>query len=75
LSAAFLAVYSFVQSYGFIASILLFGAFFNAWIAVFNLVPFGILDGFKVFQWNKLVWVVAFAASVVLTVVSYRFIF
>jgi len=44
-------------------------AWFNAWIAVFNLIPFGMFDGLKVFAWNKKVWALAFAVSAVLTVV------
>ena len=47
------------------------GAFFNGYIAVFNLIPLGILDGFKIFHWNKAVWAFAFAVSIVLTVLSY----
>lgn len=39
------------------------GARFNAWIAIFNLIPFMGLDGSKIFAWNKLVWVLAMAAS------------
>lgn len=31
-------------------------AAFNAWIALFNLLPLGMLDGSKVFGWNKVVW-------------------
>jgi len=46
-------------------------ASFNAFIAVFNLIPFGILDGFKIYSWNKLVWAVAFAASAALTIYTY----
>ncbi|MBR9676537.1 peptidase M50 [Candidatus Woesearchaeota archaeon] len=38
------------------------GLFINALLAVFNMIPFGILDGKKVFNWNKTVW-----ASVVIT--------
>jgi len=55
-------------------TILAFAAFFNAWVALFNLIPFGILDGFKVFQWNKKHWVSAFTASVILMVISYRLV-
>ena len=44
-------------------------AWFNAWIAVFNLIPFGIFDGLKVFNWNKKAWALTFSASAVLTVV------
>lgn len=47
-------------------------AYFNAWIALFNLIPFGMLDGFKIFIWDKKIWVLAFATSVTLTIVSYR---
>jgi len=43
----------------------------NALIAFFNLIPFGIMDGLKVFWWNKIVWVLAFVASVVLMFYTY----
>jgi Zn-dependent protease len=49
----------------------LLGFAINAWIAFFNLIPFGILDGFKVFSWNKAVWALAFATSLVLTAISF----
>ena len=47
------------------------GAFFNGYIAVFNLIPMGILDGFKIFNWNKTVWALAFAVSVGLAIMGY----
>ena len=53
-------------------SMLAFAAFINAWMAVFNLIPIGILDGFKVFMWNKKNWVLAFSISVILLVFSYQ---
>jgi Zn-dependent protease len=56
------------------SQMLALAAFFNAWMALFNLIPFGILDGFKVFLWNKKMWVLAFAASLALTVISYTLI-
>ncbi|MCZ7362043.1 MAG: hypothetical protein O8C58_01685 [Candidatus Methanoperedens sp.] len=43
----------------------------NGFLAAFNLLPFGILDGRKVFTWNRRVWVIVFIASVALTVLSY----
>jgi Zn-dependent protease len=73
-STVFLAVAFALPQNTAIAFTFAVGAAFNAWIAVFNLIPFGILDGFKVFLWNKEVWVLAFAASLVLTVISYTLI-
>jgi len=46
--------------------IVVFSAFFNAFIAVLNLLPFGMFDGWKVFKWSKLVWVLAFLSSALL---------
>jgi len=46
-------------------------AFINALLAVFNLIPFGVLDGLKVFRWNKTVWAVTFAAAIVLIAYTY----
>jgi Zn-dependent protease len=46
-------------------------AFINALLAVFNLIPFGILDGWKVFRWNKSFWAVAFVAAAALIVYTY----
>jgi Zn-dependent protease len=54
-----------------IAFIFDFGVLINSFIAFFNLIPFGVLDGFKVFSWNKLIWAMVFFASLALTVWSY----
>ncbi|AIF82922.1 Peptidase family M50/AN1-like Zinc finger [Candidatus Nitrososphaera evergladensis SR1] len=48
------------------SQLLVVGARFNAWIAIFNLIPFMGLDGQKIFAWNKLVWVLTLAASALL---------
>lgn len=47
------------------------GASFNGWIAMFNLIPMGVLDGQKIFDWNKLVWGIAMAMGMMLFVVGY----
>jgi Zn-dependent protease len=44
-----------------------FIAFINAFLAAFNLIPFGIMDGLKVFRWNKIFWAIAFVAAIALT--------
>jgi Zn-dependent protease len=56
---------------GSFSTIALLSALFNAWIALFNLFPFGILDGWKVFNWDKMVWTIAFVSSIALTVSTY----
>jgi Zn-dependent protease len=52
-------------------SLFLIVAFINALLAVFNLIPFGVLDGLKIFRWNKIIWAVTFAAAVVLIAYTY----
>jgi len=32
------------------------GYLVNLWLAAFNLLPFGMMDGQKVFHWNKIIW-------------------
>ena len=51
-----------------------FGLLVNSIIALFNLIPFGILDGFKVFSWNKIVWATTFSVSLALTIYSNFFL-
>jgi Zn-dependent protease len=46
------------------------GAVFNSWIALFNLLPFGNLDGQKIFSWNKIVWILMILGSMGLFVIS-----
>jgi len=54
------------------STVALLSAAFNAWIALFNLIPLGILDGWKVFSWDKIVWVTVFITSVALTILTYQ---
>ncbi|MFZ0891247.1 MAG: metalloprotease [Thermoplasmata archaeon] len=50
---------------------ILFISFFNGWIATFNLIPFGPLDGRKVYRWRPAVWGLTIAVSVVFAIVCY----
>jgi Zn-dependent protease len=56
---------------GVLLAATLAGAAVNAFIALFNLIPFGVLDGLKVFKWNKPIWLVLLAVSALLTALSY----
>jgi Zn-dependent protease len=38
---------------------------------MFNLIPMGVLDGQKIFDWNKLVWGAAMAAAMALFMIGY----
>ena len=67
LSAAFLPSAFLPVPY---VQVFVLGAAFNAWIALFNLIPFGIFDGLKVFHWSKKIWILAFTASLILTIIS-----
>lgn len=48
----------------------LVGAVYSPWIALFNLIPFGIFDGAKIIWWNRKVWAVSFIASLALTAIT-----
>jgi Zn-dependent protease len=50
-------------------------AAFNSWIALFNLIPVAMLDGLKVFKWNKIIWGEAFALSASLTLLTFNYVF
>jgi len=58
----------------FFWTIAVFVAWINAFIAFFNLIPFGIMDGLKVFLWNRIVWIIIFVASVALMIVTYPYL-
>ncbi len=47
-----------------------FGAFINALIALFNCIPFSILDGKKIFDWDKSMWVLAVVVAGVLFILN-----
>jgi len=48
----------------YIAAVFFTVAIVNMFFAVFNLIPFGPLDGKKVYNWDKRIWVVSFIAAV-----------
>jgi len=56
---------------GGISQIFSFIAFINAFLAFFNLLPFGPLDGMKIFNWRKDVWISLMAVSLLLISLFY----
>ncbi|MCJ7714206.1 hypothetical protein MUO66_07100, partial [Candidatus Bathyarchaeota archaeon] len=68
LSSVFLVLFFTIPLYPWIFVV---GALINSYIALFNLIPFGILDGFKIFNWDKKIWSVSFIFSAVLLIISY----
>jgi len=49
---------------------LITAVYFNSFIALFNLLPIAILDGRKIFAWNKKIWGILFLVSVLLFIIS-----
>jgi Zn-dependent protease len=47
------------------------GARINTWLALFNLIPFGPLDGLKIFRWDKRAWGAAVAVGACLFAIEY----
>jgi Zn-dependent protease len=46
------------------------GFLVNSFLALFNLIPFGIWDGAKIFRWNPVIWVVTAAIAGIMTYYS-----
>lgn len=70
LAVIFLLIFQTLD--GFAALVIQRSLMINAFIALFNLIPFGILDGSKIFFWSKPIWAAAFTTALVLTLYSYN---
>ena len=49
----------------------LYGFIINSWLALFNMIPFGMFDGRKILKWNKPVYGFIVGASVLLAISRY----
>ena len=56
LAAMFLFLSFFIPAVGVTGMIIKYGYLINTWLALFNMIPVGILDGAKVLKWNKNVY-------------------
>lgn len=57
---------SFFVLHGFVYAILMTGARINVFLAGFNMIPFGPLDGAKVWRYNPVMWLVIGIPSIIL---------
>lgn len=65
LALIFLAIPIFFPN-SLLVSVGILGATVNSFLAFFNLIPFSMLDGAKVFRWNPIVWLITMAVAVIL---------
>jgi len=68
--ASFL-LYFYIFSESQIGAILVFICLINALLAVFNLLPFGPLDGIKIIRWNATVWVILLIFAILVSVLIF----
>lgn len=66
ISGIFVMIWFF--SVGLVSQISFFIAYINVFLAIFNLIPFGPLDGWKIFTWKKDVWGILLATSICLII-------
>lgn len=73
IASALLVVLPALGTTGFYHAVLA-GAAINAFLALFNLIPFSVFDGRKVYAWNKRYWGALFLISIALTVYTTLFL-
>jgi len=71
LVAAFLPL-AFLE--GFLGQVGQLGVLVNAFLAAFNMIPFGPLDGKSVISWSKPVFGAVFVGSVLLSIAAFLFV-
>lgn len=67
LALIFLALV-FFHAQNLFKDVALYGFIINSWLALFNMVPFGFFDGYKIIRWNKPVYfvMVIFASTLMI---------
>jgi len=60
---------SFFAPNSSLSLIMILGAMLSSSMSLFNLIPFNILDGAKIFWWNRKAWAICFFASLILTLI------
>ena len=60
---------AFIQLPSLFKEISYYGFIINSWLALFNMIPFWLFDGYKILKWNKMAYgiIVAFAGILMLS--------
>lgn len=70
LALVFLAL-SFLRLPNLLKSITYYGFYINSWLALFNMIPFGLFDGSKILKWSKLAYGSIVAVATVFMLILY----
>ena len=54
-----------------IKTVMYYGFLINSWLALFNMIPFWLFDGYKVWRWNKLVYFIITGTASVFMLLQY----
>ena len=66
LLALVFAALSFAELPMFFRSVVAYGFIINSWLALFNMIPFWLFDGYKILKWSRIAYGSMLAASFVL---------
>lgn len=75
LALIFLGLASVFSSNDYLLTLASIGFTINSFLALFNLIPFSVLDGAKIFRWNPIIWVITATVAFVMTFNQYMNIF
>ena len=50
------------------------GSYINFYLAAFNLIPINPLDGYKVINWNKKIWITFFVIAIAMTIINFIYV-
>ncbi len=73
LGLIFFGIWSLTD--GILSSISFYVSYINVFLALFNLIPFGPLDGLKIFRWKKAIWGILIGINVVVLLILRGVIF
>ncbi|MCL4451023.1 MAG: metalloprotease [Candidatus Thermoplasmatota archaeon] len=68
LAGIFYLIYLILSPVTSLAFLLGFVGALNSWYAIFNMIPFPPLDGYKVLVWDKRIYLIAIAVAVLLNI-------